>query len=56
MWKELITTPERKLLALELLRELKNKFPKVSEMAKNNLEVEDIINEEILRIVDVNIR
>lgn len=55
MWNDIVTTPERKLLAIELLRELKKKFPKVAEMLKNNLEVEDIINEEILKIVDINI-
>jgi len=54
--KTLITTPERKLLAIELFRELKKKFPKVSEMLRNNIEVEDIINEEILKIVDIDIR
>jgi len=54
--QSLIITPERKMLAIELLRELKRKFPKVAEMSKNNIEVEDIINEEILKIVDLDVR
>ena len=46
MWKELITTPERKLIVLEVLRKIKRVIPE---------ENEDIINEQILLVVDTDI-
>jgi len=46
MWKELITTAERKLIVLEVLRKIKRVIPE---------ENEDIINEQILLVVDTDI-
>jgi len=46
MWKDLVTTPERKLVVLEVLKKLKKIIP---------AEHEDIINEQILLVVDTDI-
>ncbi|MCE7743848.1 MAG: hypothetical protein GPJ52_01810 [Candidatus Heimdallarchaeota archaeon] len=46
MWKDIVTTPERKLVVLEVLKKVKRVIPE---------ENEDIINEQILLVVDIDI-
>ena len=46
MWKDIVTTPERKLVVLEALKKVKRVIPE---------ENEDIINEQILLVVDIDI-